>query len=118
MGMVLASPAEGRVQDFEKWFNEVHIPDVVKVPGFLSGQLFKFHRALDGVFPTQYVAVYHVETDDLEGMFAELDRREKSGEMTFEGSDAINMKSMLGAFFVPVGQRQRPPATSEQWQTP
>lgn len=104
MGLVLASPAAGRAADFEKWFNDVHIVDVIKAKDFKSGQLFRLDRNLDGKFPTQYVAVYIIETDDMDAVRADMARLEKNGGMRFEGSDAVDMSSLLGSVFVPVAE--------------
>lgn len=72
-----------RADDFQAWYAETHIPDVLKVEGFLSARLFR--PAEDGPF----VAVYEVERDDLPSAVTALGEAYGRGEMAM--SDVIQM---------------------------
>ncbi len=73
-----------RAADFQAWYAETHIPDVLRVDGFVSGRLFT--SAAEG---GPFVAVYEVERDDLAGAVGALGEAFASGEM--EMSDLIQM---------------------------
>ena len=39
--LALSNPVEGREAEFNQWFDTVHIPEVLRVPGFASVQLLQ-----------------------------------------------------------------------------
>lgn len=65
--LAFSNPLEGREEEFNAWYNERHLDDVLKVPGYVSAQRFELSPTQmmpDG--PYRYLAIYEVETDDLE----------------------------------------------------
>jgi len=62
------------VDDFNRWYDEDHIPEVLALPGFASAQR---HRALSG---ESYVTMY--DADDIEKAKAALAEAQQSGTMT------------------------------------
>lgn len=44
--------------DFNRWYNEVHLPEIVSCPGFISGTRYMCETA-DG---RHYVAIYELES--------------------------------------------------------
>ncbi|MDM0084710.1 hypothetical protein QTI17_29335 [Variovorax sp. J31P179] len=86
---VMTSPTAGKEQEFQRWYNDQHVPDVMRLPGVLTGQRFRLssvqHKAPP--FAQNYVALYDIESDDLEGFNAEIARRFGTPEMPM--SDAL-----------------------------
>jgi hypothetical protein len=86
---VMTSPVSGREEDFQRWYDDQHVPDVMRVPGFVTGQRLRLsaiqHKAPP--FPQRYFAIYDLETEDLAGLNAEIVRRVGGPEMPM--SDAI-----------------------------
>ena len=39
--VALSSPLPGREEEYERWYDEQHIPDCLKLDGFLSAQRFR-----------------------------------------------------------------------------
>jgi len=74
--VVLVNPAEGMDEQFNEWYMRTHLPDVLKVPGFVSGQRFEIAHAqtrkAKPPYPWKYMTVFQVETDDLQGSLDEL----------------------------------------------
>ncbi|MCW5720367.1 MAG: hypothetical protein KIS86_04410 [Devosia sp.] len=68
-------------EEFNKWYDEVHVPDTLNIPGVLSAQRYKM-RPESGwlTFPHTYLALYEVETDDLNFIDQEI-RRRRGGEL-------------------------------------
>lgn len=50
--------------EFQEWYDKVHVPDLLKAPGFVSGTRYvnKEPNEVQG----RYVAIYEVETDDID----------------------------------------------------
>jgi len=71
-----------RVDEYNRWYSEVHLPEVCAVPGFVSATRYE---PVDGDGP--YVAIYELELDDLASAV------ERLGEAV--GSGAIQMSDVL-----------------------
>src|SRR5215467_1539777 len=100
--VVLTNPVEGKESEYNEWYNTHHVPEVISVPGFVSGQRF---RLADTQFDREskaqrYLAIYEIETDDLAATLKDLRSRGVSGEIV--PSDAIDMKSVSTFMFTPV----------------
>ena len=52
----------GQEMEFNEWYNKIHLPDALRVPGFLSGNRYEVIRPT----PKQrkYIAVYEVIDED------------------------------------------------------
>lgn len=94
--IVLSKPAAGREAEFDTWYTNQHIRDLVKVPGIISARRFKLvERHTQGV-PQQYVAEYEVETNDIDATMAEVQQRLGTDRMPM--TDAFDMST--AAFLV------------------
>jgi len=64
--VVRTNPLEGKEDEFNRWYSETHIREVVQIPGFESAQ--RFRRSADQIREPDefaYLALYELETDDL-----------------------------------------------------
>jgi hypothetical protein len=86
--LVLTNAKPGRDADFNEWYTERHVHDVVKVPGFVSAQRFQLAETPGASAKYGYCALYQVETADLGGALAELYRRHGTPQMV--SSDAMD----------------------------
>lgn len=65
--VVLTNPVEGREDEYNKWYTESHLDDVLAVEGFLAAQRFEFVPGkLSREAPYRYLAVYEVDEDSRE----------------------------------------------------
>lgn len=89
--VVFSNPMPGREEEYNTWYNEVHLPHVLAVPGFVSARRLKV-ADMPGVvntpLPGQYLALYEMETDDPDGVLKEMWSRAGTPQMTI--SDAID----------------------------
>ena len=70
-----------REDEFNAWYNDIHIPDMLKIPGMV--QATRWENAYPpGNDRRRYIAVYEAETDDLEAF---LDQLRKHGQRSVEG---------------------------------
>src|SRR5579862_5955497 len=73
---VFSNPVAGHEDEYNKWYNEQHAPDVVAVPDFVTAQRFvkndlPLYRMVDLQVP-KYLVVYKIVTDDVEAVFKEV----------------------------------------------
>jgi hypothetical protein len=102
--VALSNAAEGREEEFNKWYTEIHIPDVLKVPGVVAAQRFRLSpvQRFEPPFAYGYFALYEVETDNLEETIATIRKRSRTELMPI--SSAMTDK-MLGLIFQPLTER-------------
>jgi hypothetical protein len=95
---VFSNPVAGHEDEYNKWYDHQHAPDVVSIPGFVSAQRFvknelPLYRMVDLQVP-KYLIVYKIVTDDIEAVFREVNRRLQSGETvmspTFDRTTSVS----------------------------
>jgi hypothetical protein len=94
---VFSNPVAGHEDEYNKWYNEQHAPDVVAVPGFVTAQRFvkndlPLYRMVEVQVP-KYLVVHKIVTNDVEAVFSEVSRQLKTGETvispTFDSSTSV-----------------------------
>jgi hypothetical protein len=104
--VVLSNPTTpGQEAEYNEWYNKIHIPDVLNVPGFVAAQRFTLAEAQlgDGPRAHRYLALYEIETDDAKATLKELQKRVGTADMVM--SDGIDMKGISAGLFKPVAER-------------
>lgn len=90
--LVYSNPVEGKEEEYMKWYREVHIPDMCRIPGVVRCTLYKVSDNQYGLtqekYPYSYVNNMEMETDDFMGLLMEMGKRRMSGENVW--SDAID----------------------------
>jgi hypothetical protein len=95
---VFSNPVAGHEDEYNKWYNEQHAPDVVAVPGFVTAQRFvkndlPLYRMVDLQVP-KYLVIYKIVTDDVDAVFAEVSRRLQTRETvispTFDSKTSVS----------------------------
>ena len=63
-------------EDYNDWYDNTHLADVVKVPGFVAATRYRVSEAqAKGMEPQhRYLSIYEVEGDDLQGALDTLGR--------------------------------------------
>lgn len=105
--IVLINAIEGKEDQLNDWFTNVHMPDALKIPGFVSGQRFKLTpEQREGADPKwKFLALYELETDDLQGLIDEMKRR--AGTPLMVGTDTIAPGGFVN-FFEPITELMAP----------
>ena len=88
--IVLSNAVQGREAEYNDWYTNVHLPDVLRVPGLVAAQRYKVgNTQLKSAPPGkwQYAAVYEMESDDPASVMAEIGRRSRTPDMVV--SDAV-----------------------------
>ncbi|MDO7835006.1 hypothetical protein Q4610_08080 [Sphingobium sp. HBC34] len=91
--VAFSNAIEGRDDDYNRWYDQRHLPDLVAIPDIVSGERFVCVSGTEH----RYMAIYEVETDDIEGVMAELSRRAGTDLMPI--SDALDHGSARLAFW-------------------
>jgi hypothetical protein len=97
--VVLANPTDGREEEFNEWYSNIHLADIVAVPGFRSAQRFKLKEPMGFEHRQQYLAIYELECDDPQAVVEELYRRRDTPAMIL--SDALDLRTIVSGVFEP-----------------
>ena len=97
--VVLSDSTEGREDEYNDWYNNQHLADVVAVPGFVSAQRFKLRDAMGFEHGNRYLAIYEVEADDPGPVVRDLLSR--SGTDAMFVSEALNLDKAVAGLFEP-----------------
>ncbi|MBX3529055.1 MAG: hypothetical protein KF849_00500 [Rhizobiaceae bacterium] len=98
--IVLTNAVDDRDDEFNDWYSNVHLSDVTGIPGIVSAERYKLaHVQRNPQQPFRYLAIYEIETDDLEFVTAEIGRRAGTPAMVI--SDAM-AADKIAAIFTPL----------------
>jgi len=102
MLIVQTEPAAAAEADFNTWYDDVHVPEVLATPGFVRARRYRALRS--PATPTgheggwaSYLAVYEIEGRDPLEAHAALLTRVRAGELTT--SHAIALESYRSQLF-------------------
>lgn len=102
---VLSNPVAGREDEYNRWYDEQHLADVLKVPGFLSAQRFTLASSDDTESTWRYLALYEFEAEDAAQAMAALTERAGGPEMPL--SEAMDMNVYSVTPWVAITDRQQ-----------
>lgn len=100
---VMTNCAPGTDAEFNDWYDRIHLPDVLKVPGVVAAQRYKLtaQQRRDTRPDFGYLASYEIESDNLPETFKVMNE----GLKDVYKSPSMN-KTTWAYFFTPVGKRQ------------
>ncbi|AHH17580.1 hypothetical protein NONO_c27880 [Nocardia nova SH22a] len=111
--VVLTNPVTGREDEFNDWYSNTHVHDVLRVPGFVAAQRFELAGAAQRAeppYPWSYLALYEIETDDLPSVMDDLARRYNTDDMVI--SESMHPER-LGLIYEAITDRHEAPAQAK-----
>jgi len=91
------STEAGNEDEYNDWYTNQHLDDVVAVPGFVSAQRFKLKTLVMGEFKTKYMAIYNIESDDPQKVMDAMMARRGTDQMII--SEALDVDNCDCALF-------------------
>ena len=113
--VVFTNPASPQVEaEYNRWYNEKHLPDVTSVPGIVAATRYKLDKSV-GVGPTgsatqNYLALYELEaknSEDLARISAALNKALEAGKV--DVSPALDTVGGMANFALPITDRVETP---------
>lgn len=84
--LVFSNPADGRDADYNAWYDDHHVPEVLDhVPGYVAAQRYRcseHQRSTAIPCPWRYLTIYELETDDLQATYSAMDVHRDAGGFT------------------------------------
>ncbi|GAA0944002.1 hypothetical protein [Actinocorallia libanotica] len=82
--LVFSNPKPGQDEAYNDWYDQIHLAEILAVPGVASGRRYEFHRVetpgTEERPAHRHLALYELDRDPREVM-AECARRTASGEI-------------------------------------
>ena len=66
MLVVMSDAKEGGEDEFNAWYTNEHLADIVAMPGFRSAKRWRLRTLNMGAFSNKYLAIYDIDADDPE----------------------------------------------------
>lgn len=105
--VILTQAVEGQLDEFERWYDEVHLGDVLKVPGIVAAKRSRIlSQEATGLNVPSWssLAIYEMETDDPQKVIAAIKAVSDTAAMPL--SDALNQAGLIQIVATPVTKRK------------
>jgi hypothetical protein len=96
--LALSNAVAGREDEFNTWYDQQHLPDLLRVPGVVAAQRYK-----GVVGKWSYLAVYELDGDP-KTILGEIGKR--AGTPAMPLTDAMDRETMHTCVFTPIGEKQ------------
>ena len=106
--VTFSNPVEGKEAEFNEWYDKVHIPELLAIPGMLSATRYdlrdaEIYRVEGGFAPEhRYLTIYEME-GDADAILAKIMECVSSGEMVM--SDSLDLPSSRMSFWTARGPK-------------
>ncbi|KKC06950.1 DUF4286 family protein [Mycobacterium nebraskense] len=106
--IVYSNPIEGRDDEFNEWYDNVHIPQLLAVPGMLSAQRYtlrdsEMYRVPGGFVPEHRYAIIYEMEGDVDSIMQKIQEGVAAGQIQMH--DSLDMNSWRLAFWTPRGPK-------------
>lgn len=101
--MVMTRPVPGREDEYNHWYQNVHLPQLVQFPGVTAAQRYRAHTSAVEGEPWPYLCVYELETDDPGALLGKITAA--AGNNTIDISDAIDADSAYAVVYEEFGEK-------------
>ncbi len=101
--LVQSNPTDGNEAEFNKWYDEIHLGEVLEVQGFSAAQRFKVEgEPATGAPDHRYLAIYEIEAEQPQNALDALNKA-IAGGMNLSG--AIDLANVSAVLYSPLGER-------------
>ena len=94
-------PVKGEETTYNQWYNQVHLEDLLQIPGIKSAQRFQPQEA-EGSLESPYLAIYEIETEDVTKVMQSM----QDGSYKIHGSPAIDTSSIRMQVYEVLGDKR------------
>ncbi|MDB5714817.1 MAG: hypothetical protein JWO15_2214 [Sphingomonadales bacterium] len=77
--VVLTNAVPGREEEFDRWYDEQHLADVLAIPGFKAAQRAQIAEGTEA--PYRFCTIYDISSEDIAATMADLESRANTDRM-------------------------------------
>lgn len=104
--LVFSEPTEGMEEEYNRWYDNVHLKQVVETPGIVAAQRFKIAKddSSPDAPPEHYLAVYEIDSEmDPVKVTAQLATLYEQGKLDM--SESIDFNNTKTWVFEAIGEK-------------
>ena len=96
--MIVQSRAKpGREEEYNRWYDTQHIPDLCSVPGVKSGRRYEATPISIGAPGLPILTIYELDADNPASVLAEIGKRSADG--TIRRTDTLDAEASIMWFY-------------------
>ena len=101
--IVFTNAVEGKDKEFNDWYQNTHLAQIVRIKSFVQAQRFRLHTSIVPGSPdsSRYMAIYDIETDDINAALGAMNDLAASGRMPLPESMG---QPIIGAVYEEFGE--------------
>jgi hypothetical protein len=99
--VVLANPVEGMEREFGEWYDEVHIPEVLSLPGVISAERFELANDDFSTSDHRCLVLYECDVESPAAAWDTFKTARADGRTT--AGKSMDRSDTKAWFFTPVG---------------
>ncbi len=100
--VVCSYPVAGREDEYNDWYQNVHLGELVALDGFVSARRFRMAAKLVEGEAAPYMAIYEIDTDDVHGVLQNLIGEAENSRINM--SDAIDTSRTTAVVYEEFGE--------------
>jgi hypothetical protein len=106
--LVFSNPVDGKEDEFNEWYDNVHLPEVLATPGMRSAQRFAIletditHNSPMPKPAHRYLLVYEME-GDVDAIMGKISAAAQDG--TLHMNEALDLETVAMSFWSPIGPK-------------
>ena len=102
--VVFTNAVEGKEDEFNDWYTNTHLPDLVDVPGCEAAQRFELSHTqrMEAPHPWKYMSIYEIDNDNIQGFMDALNGRRGTDKLVMTDTIAAGTTSF---FYAPITER-------------
>jgi hypothetical protein len=104
--VALTTPVAGKEAEFNAWYQNRHLPEMVSFAGVKGAQRYKLTTKMMGADTNPWLAIYDLEVDDPMAFLGAVGEAAATGKLT--QSDASDPAPLYTALFEEYGERVLP----------
>lgn len=103
--VAFSTPVPGRELELENWYDTQHIPDCLRLEGFVAAQRYRIDQQPMGVDVPAWrvMVVYEIESADIDAALAQIPKAVRTSAMPM--TDALDMSTALRVLATPASSR-------------
>lgn len=105
--LIFSNPTSDKEEEFNNWYTNEHVPDVLTVPGYIGAQRFRIEEAFNltpadegTAKPWSYLAIYEIEADSIAAAQKALGAALAAGQVSL--SDSIDHHGVARVIALPI----------------
>ena len=100
--VVMSNAVAGREDEYNDWYQNIHLGELVALEGFQSARRFRLVRSLVEGETLPYLAIYEIETGDINAVLQNLIAVAEDDQLTM--SDAIDTAGTRAVVYEEFGE--------------